>query len=416
MPRGGQYSVSVVSVAVRLVMNAATSIRGAAACLAELVAAGWVEGAMPCFGTVRSWILRLGLYSLIRPLDRSRPWLWIVDHSIQIGTLKLLVILGCPLGQVPFGERALRMSDLSLIALVPMEQSTGDLVERELEVAALRTGRPAQIASDSGSDLLKGIRQYRELRDDVSHVPDLAHCGANLLQRHWEADAKWTEFSSKLQATSAKLRQSKEACLMAPKLRLKSRFMNVRTQLRFSERVLGVLDGPSPGTRVEEHYGWLREYREELSAWVREQGLVATALSVLRVQGLHEDSLPECESAWGELGDRASTLAIAEELRNYVRRHRPQEPGVRRVASTEAIESSFGKLKRLEGDQNASGFTELSLALGAAVDVWDESTIAEALDAVPEKKVAGWTERTLGKTVQWFRINLLGQTVVPNAA
>lgn len=414
MPRGGQYPVSVVSVAVRFAMNAATSIRGAAACLAELVAAGWIEGAMPCFSTIRSWILRLGLYALTRPLDQSQPWLWIVDHSIQIGTVKLLVILGCPLARVPFGERALAMSDLSLIALVPMEQSTGDLVERELEVAALRTGRPAQIASDSGSDLLKGIRQYRELRPGVAHVPDLAHAGANLLQSRWEADPKWTEFASELQATSAKLRQSKEAYLTAPRLRLKSRFMNVRTQLRFAERVLKVLDGASPGARVEEAYGWLREYRGELSAWVREQGLVATALAVLRVHGLHGDSLRECESAWGELGDRASTRAIAEELRNYVRRHRPQEPGVRRVASTEAIESSFGKLKRLEGEQSASGFTELALAMGAAVDVWDESTIAEALDAVPAKKVAGWTKRTLGKTVQWFRNSMLGGASVPN--
>ena len=154
---------------------------------------------MPGHTTIRSWILRLGLYALTRPLDRSQPWVWLVDHSIQIGSTKLLVILGCPASQLPFGERALAMSDLSLVALVPMEQSNGDVVERELEVAALRTGRPAQIASDQGSDLLKGIADYRALRSEIAHVPDIAHYGANVLEHAWEDDPRWSEFAANLQ-------------------------------------------------------------------------------------------------------------------------------------------------------------------------------------------------------------------------
>ena len=389
-------------------MNAALAIRGTASALAVFVAAGWAACDMPGHTTIRSWILRLGLYALTRPLDRSQPWVWLVDHSIQIGSTKLLVILGCPVSQLPFGERALQMSDLSLVALVPMEKSNGDLVERELEVAAQRTGRPAQIASDQGSDLLKGIADYRELRSEIAHIPDIAHYGANLLEHAWEDDPRWSEFVANLQTASSKLRQSKEAHLVAPCLRPKSRFMNMSTLLRFAERVLKYLDGPSPSAKSLEHYSWLKDFRVELSVWFREHGLVHTTIARLRVSGLHSESLSELEKTWGDVGERASTVTIVEKLREYVCVHRPKEAGMRYVASTEILESSFGKLKRIEGQQSRDGFTGLSLAMGVAVGHWGEAEIREALDAVPEKRVDGWLECTLGKTVQWFRRKVLG--------
>jgi hypothetical protein len=392
-----------------LVLNAALAIRGAAASLAEFVAAGWTSCAMPCHTTIRSWLLRLGLHALTRPLDRTQPWVWLVDHTIQIGVVKLLVILGCPGDRVPWGERALCMSDLSLVAMVPMEHSNGDGVERELEVAALRTGRPQLIVSDQGSDLQKGIAQYRELRPDVSHVPDIAHYGANLLQHAWEADPRWSEFVTALQGANAQLRQTPAAHLMAPRTRPKARFMNVRTQLRFAERMRAHLNGPSPAAKAVEHYGWLKGFQAELSVWLWEHRLVQTTIAALRVHGLHQQTQAQLEQMWGDVGDRARTMAIADGLRAYVRTYQPNATGVTFVASTEVLESSFGKLKRIEGQQSQDGITGLSLALGAAVGHWDQQEIRDALEAVPQKQVDGWVQRNLGKTVQWLRNQFFGK-------
>jgi hypothetical protein len=380
--------------------------------LAELVDAGWTDAAMPTFTTIRDWLIRLGLYALTRPLARTQKWVWLLDHTIQIGTTKLLIILGCPQSQLPFGTRALTRADLTLIACVPMDHSTGDRVEEELQRAALRTGRPVQIASDQGSDLLKGIQQYRELRPDIAFVPDIAHVGANLLEQAWKADPRWSEFTEQLQTTALKLRQTKSAHLLAPRLRVKARYMNVGTLLRFADRVLRLLDSGSES--ASKYYGWLSGFRDELSVWLREHGLVQMTIAKLRVSGLHAGVLPELESAWGEIGTHARTVRIAEGLRAYVRRYQPSSAGVTRVASTEIVESCIGKLKYLEGDQSSSGVTELSLALGALVGSWSESEIGEALDAVPQKKVSGWLERNLGPTVQWLRRQFLGGKSVPD--
>ena len=257
------------------------------------MASGMASGVMPCATTIRSWILRLGLYARTRPHDPNVRRVWFVDHTIPIGVVKLLVILSCPLSEVPFGERALAVKDLSLIAMVPMERSTGDLVERELEKAALRVGPPALIVSDQGADLQKGIRAYGECRPQVAQVPDIAHYGANLLQREWEGHPRWTEFLAKLQDVSSKLRQSKSAELMAPRLRAKARFMNIGIQVRFAQRVLKLLESPTASAKVVEHYSWLKDYRAELSVWLGEHGWVSSTIATLRVEGLHAGSLRE---------------------------------------------------------------------------------------------------------------------------
>ncbi len=61
----------------------------------------WLPGMerTPCANTARLWLLRLGLYELTRPKPRAEDWVWIMDHTVQIGTLKVLVILGVRLSQ-----------------------------------------------------------------------------------------------------------------------------------------------------------------------------------------------------------------------------------------------------------------------------------------------------------------------------
>jgi len=309
------------------VLEAGSSLRGATTVLALLVRQGLVSFAVPSFSTIRSWLLRVGYYARTRPLDRSTPWLWLVDHTIQIGTQKILVILGCPMSQVPFGQRALQLSDLQLLALVPMEKSNAALVEVELERAVQRTGRPRLIVSDQGSDLRKGIADFQSWYPRTAHVPDVAHFGANLLEHAWDDQPRRQQFSKDLQNTSSQLRQTPSAYLLAPRLRPKARFMNVATQLCFARRVLKHLHGQAPHAKALEYYGWLMGYTEELAVWEREHGLVQTAIELVRVDGLHAGTPALLAAAWGELGSRVSTVRIAEQLRAYVTKRSASQRG-----------------------------------------------------------------------------------------
>lgn len=395
--------MSIISLSLKLVIEAGSSLRGAAATLALLVRQGFASFAVPCFSTIRTWLLRVGYYALTRPLDRTTPWVWLVDHTIQIGTQKILVILGCPMSQIPFGQRALQLSDLQLVALTPMEKSNGAAVETELENAALRTGVPCLIVSDQGPDVRKGIADYLAFRPGTAHVPDVAHYGATLLEHAWDDAPRWQQFIKGLQDTSPKLRQTKSAYLLAPRMRPKARFMNVAVQLRFASRVLKHLDSASAHAKAVAHYGWLKDYREDLAVWLREHGLVQTTIELVRVEGLHAHTRALLEEKWGVLGERDSTVRIAERLREYVANYQPKVENERFVASTEILESSFGKLKRVEGQQSQDGLTRLVLALGAMVGTGSDKDLKDALDATPQKKIDNWVGRVLGKSMQWLR-------------
>jgi hypothetical protein len=392
----------------KLVLQAGSSLRGAAAVMTLLVEQGFASFRVPCFSAIRSWLLRVGHYALTRPLDRTTPWLWLTDHTIQIGTLKILVILGCPMNQVPFGQRALQLSDLQLVALVPMEKSTGALVEAELDRAVQRTGSPCQIVADQGSDLRKGITEFQSWYPRTAYVPDVAHYGATLLEHAWNEQCRWQQFIKELQNTSAKLRQTKSAYLLAPRMRSKARFMNVHVQLRFARSVLQHLDGAAPQAKAVEYYGWLQDYRQDLAIWVREHGLVQTTIELVRVEGLHAQTQSLLEAAWGEIGAWDSTVRIAERLRGYVANYQPKAKEERYVASTEILESSFGKLKRIERQQNQDGMTGLVLVLGAMVGSCSDTDLKEALEATPQKKVDNWVDRVLGRSMQWFRRQFFG--------
>ncbi len=391
-------------------MHSGASLRCAAAVLA-LIAGRWdLPCCTPSFSTIRSWILRLGYYALCCPLPKDIRWLWMVDHTIQIGSQKLFVILGCPLGEVPFGERNLALADLRLIALVPMEQSTHTLVCAELEKATVRTGTPHLILSDHATDLKKGIEDFQQHYPQTIHVHDVAHYGANVLENRWERDPRWNAFVRQLSQGNQKMRQTAEAYLMAPTLRPKARFMNVGPLLRFASRVLRLLEQDKPNESVVQKYGWLLDYREALVGWLEEHRLVQTTIERVRRHGVDANTLAELEKSWGELSARPGTAMVAGHMRVYARRYGGRAgAGESLVGSTEVLESSFGKLKRLEGDASGSGFTGMVLALGAVTGKASEAEVREALDAVPRKEAEGWIKRTLGATMGWLRRQVLGK-------
>lgn len=408
-PCGSHFSLSIVCLARDLIVHTGISFRAAAAALA-LIAQRWqLPLAIPSFTTIRSWIVRLGRYALCRPLDATVAWVWMIDHTVQIGNQKLFVILGCPLAEVPLARRCLGLSDLQLVALVVMKSSTQELVAIELENATERTGVPRLIVSDHAGDVKKGVEQFQKQHPQTAYVHDVAHYGANVLENRWERDPRWHEFLSQLKQTNLKLRQTEHAYLLSPALRPKARFMNVWVLLRFAGRVLRLLDGPTPNARVQEQYGWLQGYRQELLDWLEQHRLVQTTIDHVRRYGLNATTPSELEEAWGTLSERPGTKMVAGYLRVYARKYGSQaRAGETLVGSTDALESSFGKLKRLEGEASGGGFTGMVLALGALTGEADESTVQAALENVPTKKAEGWVKRTLGTTMRWLRRKVLG--------
>jgi len=85
--------VGVVQRFVSLVLDMGASLRCAAGALELFNPPSSPEENSPVWSTGRLWLLRVGLAALLRPKVMAEDWVWMVDHSIQIGQCKCLVIL-----------------------------------------------------------------------------------------------------------------------------------------------------------------------------------------------------------------------------------------------------------------------------------------------------------------------------------
>jgi hypothetical protein len=399
----------LVSFCVDLFLQTGASLRGAAAAFAVFVRHFHLDWPVPSFTTIRAWVLRLGCYALLRPMPQDVPWLWIVDHTIQIGVQKLFVVVGCPLPDVPFGQRCLALADLQVIALVPMEQSDQHRVATELAKAAQRTAAPRLIVSDQGGDLVKGIAHFQQKHAHTLAVGDIAHHGANVLENRWEREPHWQELLRRLSATNQQIRQTADAFLLSPTLRNKARFMNVGPLLRFAGRVLKLLQRPIPHAQAQQRYGWLLDYAEDLAGWLEQYDVVAKTIQHVRLHGLQAGTLAELERAWGPASTHPGTQMVRGHMRAYVTKHvRQAAPGETLVGSSEVLEAAFGKLKAKLGVRGTGELTGLALSLGAILGQHDADDVQEALAAVPEKKAQGIIRRLFGPTLCWLRHQLFG--------
>lgn len=354
---------------------------------------------------VRSWLQRLGLFALREELEVADDWSYLIDHTIQIGTVKVCVILGLRLGQVPFPARALRHDDMQLLAVIPTECSTGEIVAAQLEKVSQRTGPPRQIASDHGSDVKSGSELFARRHPGTVVTYDAAHHGAIVLKRRFEADQCWSEFIARLGQVKVRVQQTRDAFLLAPSLRAKARFMNIASLLRWGRKISSLLDrGPTGGRaseRAAARYGWLREFGGSLQAWSRWEATVRHSVAFLRTRGLSRGCQLDLRAHLQALPPDERDDALAAELTEFAGLQcQAARPGERLVGSTEVLESVFGKWKILEHQESRSGITSLVLSLGTLVGKWSLARIKAALEATPVKHVTAWSLEHLPSTVQ----------------
>lgn len=404
---GQQYSLEQISFVIQeLILNARTGFRGASRVVGSVARMFGLNWEVPHYTTCRAWLQRIGLFQLLRPKDMADDAIWIVDHTVQIGQEKCLVILGLRLCDMPAPGTALNLSDLQLLNLLPVTHSDKQVVNEQLEATAKIAGVPRAILGDHGGDLHGGVTLFCKSHPGTTSLYDMTHKAATLLKARLHKDTRWLSFCSQAGQTKVKVQQTELGFLMPPSQRSKARYMNLASLLRWGKAILSVLDRQPEnvlrhGTaeRLEEKYGWLREFRNDLALWSEYQTVLEQSVDEIRRHGYSRSSgyqvalrvQPHLQTVAGrELKDQLLTF-IAEESASLA-------PGERLPGSSESLESSLGKLKSFEGDFDKSGFTGLLPAFGALIGTLTPETIYEALVSVPGKNVQHWITLNLGQT------------------
>jgi hypothetical protein len=364
---------------------------------------------VPHFTTVRLWLLRLGYHKLHRPKEQASDWVWIIDHSNQIGQEKCLVILGVRVSQLPppGEEYPLCLHQMEPIELEPVTVSDKEVVYRQLEANVSKTGVPRAIIDDHGGDLAGGVELFRKAHPETVEIYDISHKAACLLKARLEHDEQWKAFSAKAGQTKCNIQQTEWAFLVPPGQRSKARFMNLGPLIAWGVKTLAIVDNPGPevlkyGTRerLEEKLGWLRQFRGPLKGWSEMEQTIDVTVDFVRTQGLYRGAAKDLRKRLGRTCPSHAATQLGKDLTRFVAGQAGQlRRGERLPACSEVIETCFGKFKSLEREQAKGGFTGLLLALAACVAERTQGVVHEALEQTRTRDVIGWIKAKLGNTL-----------------
>lgn len=372
----------------------------------------------PSWYTGRLWLMRLGYYKLHRPKTQAEDWIWIVDHSVQIGVEKCLMILGIRLKDLP-QDRALTYQDVEPIDLVPVKESNGNIVYAQLEEAVKKTGVPREIISDHGSDLLSGINHFLEKHLLTCSIYDIKHKTASILKRELENDESWKSFIENCTQTKIQVQQTGLAFLAPPNQRSKSRYMNVDTLVEWGIKALNFIEtekeNPNKNLNQEKikvKLHWLVNFEKKINEWKEMLWVVELTESSIRKKGYTQNMGEILENDLNKFSLCDNANKVKEDLLNFIKQEsKKAKADERLLGSSEIIESVFGKQKMLERDQSKNGFTGIILSVGAFLATTTEDIIMEAVTTVKTKTVCRWVKEKIGETVQSCRVNLLN---IPN--
>lgn len=350
--RGQHHEAATVATATRGVLECGTSLRGVC---------GWLAMTMHlvlCPETIRHWLHRLGCYLLQRPVERRDDWVVFIDHTMELGAARCLLVLGMPLDRWQRHGGALRHADVQVLMVEVVEHSTGAVVHDQLERLAARVGVPAQIVSDHGGDLAKGIALFRRGHAGVVDTYDVSHKLACLLKAELEPDPRWQEFLRQAGRTRAVLQQAQGGLPRPPVLRTKARYQNLDRLVAWGESILklehpglaerlGAQRGSSAAEAQEwfdQRVGWVRGFAAELASWRGLLEIIATTRRQIGAAGLHLASGQALEPLLN--GGDARGRRFAARVCEFVREQGSRVPSGRRyVGCSDVIESIFGKYK-----------------------------------------------------------------------
>jgi hypothetical protein len=399
----------VILLCIRLFIKAASPLRTTSKSLEIIFRSlpGLDDLLAPSCTTIKYWTAQVGYYKLKRVKTIAKDWMVIIDASIQMGEKKCVLILGARATDLrKIKNRALTLEDLEVLSIRIVSILNNQVVNEMLTDVASKVGKIIAVCSDRGSEILCGIKHFQKISQETRHIADMAHRVSNLLEATLEKAPRWKKFRESVTLARRKMQHSLIPGALPPSPRAKARYMNVDTLIRWAADMLVLLDQgvSNPGLDIDElkkYLEWLFSYRDDIGHWNRLIAIGKAARHVVRIEGIHMNIVDSLEQAISSLKIGPRELHFTDQLTEFLLN---QLKGIKFgewfIGSSEILESLFGKIKYMEREQRAFGFTSLLLAAMASVGPLDEKIVAEAMGSVKRSEIDKWAAKEIGQSIQ----------------
>jgi len=366
---------------------------------------------IPHFTSVINWALRVGLGRLEQVQPVTRPWLAIIDHTINVGTKKAMVVLRVAVDALPKRGGAIQLKDVECIGLTVHETINGDVIRDDLERIFTKAGAPLAIIKDDDSTLNNGACQWSGSQTKaVPVISDIGHSMANALKAEFEKSDDYKRFITITSHAAKCLRQTVFAFLMPPKLRTKGRFQSISKLGKWGERILEVFAVKGRAKNGSE----LEKLREVLPGLSRMRGFIerfalttkvtAEVLEILKNKGLSKVTYKQCFQLSRTLPRNSQ---VKKRLQDWLKKHFAIQKEVTEqplLVSSDIIESLFGNFKHIIERSPQADMNRSVLLIPALCGGRNEAMIRQALSVASQTDLEKWTEENIPDTLRRKRL------------
>jgi len=399
------YGARMISLAVNMARS--VGLRGAERVLRLFFDWLGIEQNTPTRTSVRDWLGRLGIAEMQQPLMPNEDLVIMLDHSNQIGTEKVLVVLGVNASALPEPGKALTHEDVRVLEVKPGSQWKTANMEQEYESLADRYGTPRAVLVDGAVELRDGAKCLKNRRNDTIVLRDFKHYAANVMKSLLGNDPRFGEVAGKIGRARSAIQQTELAHLTPPSPKQKARFMNLASTIRWMTMIAWLLKHPDATARegisdqrMRDKLGWVEQYADDIAVWQECQEVVSVSLTFINEQYLFKGAADGLRNVIGESLKHDKSKELAKRLIDFVHDAEQQlRDGERLPMSTEILESIFGLYKQLERQHSKSGFTSLLACLPALLKPTTPQAVRDAFGRVSAKDVKAWVKKHFASTV-----------------
>lgn len=303
--------------------------------------------------SIRLWSLKLGYHQKEESckLLKDKELCLIVDESFQLGEESLLLVLGVDLSVWSAKEadkKALSQEDVDVLAVKSGKSWKAEDIEKVLQGVKQdlekEGAKISYVVSDRGSAILKSLKM-----SDLVSIWDCTHYMASFLEKHYKNDTGFQSLMSELGMLRKKWQIGENSCLIPPKLRTKSRFLNLFEVVKWSKDISISLK--------KDLVFWTKERREGVAFLAQHQPLIDEMTLIcnaikfahkqLKCNGLSNDSVQKITQYFDtNKHTNQKYNAFKQYLFEYQNEmiNRKQD-SQNLMASSDIIESFFGKVK-----------------------------------------------------------------------
>jgi hypothetical protein len=347
--------------------------------------------------------------AILQEAQKADDWIWMIDHSVQLGKMCVLPVLGIRRTDVPQG-RPLKRDDMTPLAVMPSNSRNKQEVARQLREVSDRWGVPLAVLSDGACELHEAVEALKTTGFQGVCIDDIKHKVSNLLKKTLGRNERFAAFEAKLGQTTAAIQQTELEHLLPPRKKQKCRFMDFGRLIDWATMVEKQLRDPAASKRLTNKLGWLEEFREDLHDWRECRHLIGRVLSFANAEGLWHGATDSLRKRLAEL---PASCRLAKHLREQIttfyqineeKLNSLGDQTLRLPCSTEVLESAFGSFKAIQRHHNRGTFTTLLAVFPTLFDTCTAEKIRERFRFVSNQHVKNWlTKAGLTNSTQYRR-------------